>query len=41
LSARRGASKKGILAVEVIRYLQSEMDRWTPLIKKMMATKEQ
>jgi tripartite-type tricarboxylate transporter receptor subunit TctC len=28
-------------AAEVTRFSQSEIDRWTPLIKKMMATKEQ
>ena len=26
-------------AAEVTRFSQSEIDRWTPLIKKMMATK--
>jgi hypothetical protein len=33
LSTRRGASKKGNLAAEVTRFPQSEIDRWTPLIK--------
>jgi hypothetical protein len=33
LSTRHGASKKGILAAEVTRFPQSEIDRWTPLIK--------
>jgi tripartite-type tricarboxylate transporter receptor subunit TctC len=28
-------------AAEVTQFSQSEIDRWTPLIKKMMATKAQ
>jgi hypothetical protein len=27
-------------AAEVTQFSQREIDRWTPLIKKMMATKE-
>jgi len=32
---------RAMTAAEVTRFSQSEIDRWTPLIKKMMTTKEQ